>query len=276
MLRTPLGRDTGTLRAEPGAYDPELITEALDGPKTKAEERLSVYHRQYWFRLFGVVQSAFPLTVRLLGHWLFNDYAARFLVAHPPEGWNIDRVPNGFERFFEGALPRSGVRVAKRRVDKQALLEAARIDAAWRDVFLAPATEAYRPSAADAGRLLTARLKPSPAVAILEEHWPLLELRRRLLSDTGESPVALPAKLHRAQCWALVRKPAGIGQLPLEPREAELYSLLREHPLADALAHLESACPKSERRTLPERTREWLGRSVELGFWCGIDDGRAE
>jgi hypothetical protein len=274
MLRTPLNRGTGTLRVDPGVYDPRLQEEALDGPTASAVERLSVYNRQYWFRLFGVVQSAFPLTARLLGHWLFNDYAARFLLAHPPQGWNIDRVPSAFEAFLASSLPKSGVQVQTRRVDTEALLEAARIDAAWRDVFLAPATAVFQPSAKDASRLLTARLTPSPAVAVLEEHWPLLELRRTLISDPGESPVDVPPRLPRSQWWALARKPAGIGQLALEAREAELFLLLREQPLGDALACLERVCSEDERPTLPARTQKWLSRSVELGFWCGIEEAK--
>ena len=274
MLRTPLDRATGTLRAQPPAYDALLRGETLDGPKSTADERLSVYNRQYWFRLFGVVQSAFPLTTRLLGHWLFNDYAARFLMTHPPRGWNIDRVPDGFDAFLAHELPESGVLLGTppRRLDRLALLDAARIDAAWREVFLAPESPSYRPSAADAARLMSARLVPSPTVALLEEHWPLLALRRSLIDDRSESPVLLPPKLAHSQSWALVRKPAGIGQLALEAREAELFCLLRERPVGDALARLELACSEEERLSLPARTQEWLGRSVELGFWSGLDD----
>ena len=69
VIRTPLDRSSGALRATVSANAPAALDDSLDGPRRPAAERLAVYNRQYWFRLFGVMQTAFPLTARLLGHW---------------------------------------------------------------------------------------------------------------------------------------------------------------------------------------------------------------
>lgn len=275
MIRTPLDRTTGTLRVTTSRYDAELLTEAADGPVASARERLAVYNRQYWFRLFSVMQTAFPLTTRLVGHWYFNELCARFLLACPPSSWDLDRVPDGFDVFLEETLD-GDVEVRQSRfVEQQALLDAARLDAAWRGVFGAPKAHPYRPSQADAPRLLEARLVPSPAVAVVEEHWPLLELRRKLQGQPGEAPVLLPPRLEEPKWWALVRRPEGIGQLPLEAREAELFRLLGRHRVQDALARLEAACSDEERDGLPAHAQRWLARSVELDFWVGIETNEA-
>ena len=136
-------------------------------------ERLAIYNRQYWFRLFTVFHGAFPLTTRQLGHFCFNEYASRFLLAHPPKVWDIDAVVDGFEDFLVLALPSPTVTVDPRgrSVERAAVLQASRIDAAYHHVFRAPACTAFRPSAGDAERLLTSRLQPSPAAAVLEEDW---------------------------------------------------------------------------------------------------------
>lgn len=84
VLRTPLDRSTGTLSATPETYDPILVAQVSD------PRGLAIYNRQVWFRLFEVLQSAFPLTARLLGLWQFNFYASRFLEGNPPHTWNID------------------------------------------------------------------------------------------------------------------------------------------------------------------------------------------
>jgi hypothetical protein len=268
-IRAPLDRTTGTLTATPSSYDPRIVADMLDGPTAKGTDRLAVYNRQYWFRLFDVVQSAFPLTARLVGYWSFNDYAARFLLARPPpRGWDIDGATEGFEAFFTDALDRDDA--SDRR---QALVESARIDAAWHDVFRAPKTPSFRPSAADATRLLDARLTPSPAVALIEEHYPLLELRKKVLHDPTATRVAVPPPLSGARSWMLLRKDEGIVQMSLEAREAELLALLRAFTVREALARLERACPPEERRLLPGKTREWLARSVERDLWIG-DSGR--
>jgi hypothetical protein len=226
---------------------------------------LAVYNRQYWFRMFDVLQRTFPLTARLLGHWLFNDYASRFLLAHPPRGWDIDRACDGFVAFFSEAVGDAA------SAERDAWIESARLDDAWQRVFGAPEIEPYRPSAADAEHLLEGRLTPSPAVALVEEHWPLLELRAQVLRDgNGEKAVPLPPRLPRSRWWALVRTDQGIGQLPLDAREAELFGLLSQLAVGDALAELERICEPEERVDLPRKTQMWLARSVTLDFWTGL------
>ncbi len=264
VLRTPLDRSTGTLRATPEDYDRDALAEVLDGPLAPGPARLAVYNRQYWFRLFGVMQTAFPLTARLLGHWHFNDHVARFFLAHPPQGWDIDRAPDGFEASLSDSL--------REHPDRDALIEAAGIDAAWRGLFRAPDAAPFRPSPEDAARLLDSRLVPSPAVALVSERWSWLQLRSALSGDRGESVVPLPDRLAQPRWWALAREPGGIRHLPLEAREGELLALLRRHPLRDALALLEAACPEPERAALPAHCGRWLARSVERGFWVGLRD----
>jgi hypothetical protein len=266
VIRTPLDRSTATLVAATAAYDARMLVDARKGPAATGADRLAVYNRQYWFRLFGVLQSAFPLTSRLVGCWAFNEHAARHLHSRQPRGWDIDRVADGFDTFLEEALDH------ERPSERLALIEAVRIDAAWRDVFRAPHTSQFRPSAADAPRLLDAHLTPSPAWRIVMEHRALLDLRKELLPDTGESIVELPPLLPRPRWWSLVRRDDGISQTPIEPREAELLGYLRETSVREALARLERACSPEERALLPARARAWIARSVEADFWTGLGD----
>ena len=265
VIRAPLDRTSGTLAAQPSSYDPHVVRDAQAAVTVTGTDRLAVYNRQYWFRLFDVLQHAFPLTSRLVGYWQFNDYASRFFLASPPRGWDLDRVADGFEAFFEEKLEWENAD------ERQALIESARIDDAWREVFRAPKIKPFRPSAADAARLLDARLMPSPAVRVIEEHFPLLELRKKALRDSGEARVIIPPALPQSRAWAIVRKDEGILQLQLEPREAELLTLLLAFSVRDALARLEQACTEEERALLPTKTQAWLARSVERDFWIGLD-----
>ena len=247
-IRTPLDRATGTLTAATHAYDEEIARE------TRAE-RLAVYNRQYWFRLFDVMHRAFPLTTRLFGAWAFNEHAARFLIARPPRSWDVDRVPDGFDAFLATTHP-AGPHV-----------EAARIDAAYRDVFRAPEVTPYRPTRDDAATLLDAQLVPSPAVAIVEEHSALVELRRAILDRPADARVDAPPSHDDVRSWVIVRGEEATATLPLERREAELLRLLADAPIRHALARLEATCTDEERATLPNQTRAWLARSVQLGLW---------
>jgi hypothetical protein len=262
VIRTPLDRSRGTLSAQPLAYDSRIV-ESAHGRSDGGAGRLAVYNRQYWFRLFDILQSAFPLTARLLGYWSFNDYAARFVSVRAPRGWNIDDIPSGFDVFFDDVLECTD---ASRR---KALVESARIDMAWREAFAAPSTPPFRPSDVDASRLLDAHLLPSPSVRIVEEHWPLVDLRRALPREPGTVSIELPPLLRRSRWWAIVGTGDGVAAMPLEPREAELLVLLGQRSVRAALSQLEHACSDEERARLPERARVWLARSVACSFWSG-------
>jgi hypothetical protein len=277
MIRTPLERRTGTLQVTPEAYDSALKMAALPGGSLSSAERLAIYNRQYWARLFTLFHAAFPLTTRLLSHFTCNDYVCRFLQAHPPRGWDIEAAVTGFEDFLGqvAASPSVPIDGQSATVDRAALLQAARIDAAFHRAFRAPQVEPFRPGAEHADRLLTSRLQRSPAAAILEENWALCELRRTLVADTRETAVPLPPRLTQPQFWLLVRSPSKPGQLalePLEPLEARLLTLLEELPVGEALARLEQACPASHLPQLPSDAQRWLARSVENGFWRGLVD----
>jgi hypothetical protein len=272
-LRTPLESSSGTFRAILPSYPATAVVESVGRGALTAAERIAVYNRQYWFRLFGVFQNTFPLTTRLLGHFTFNECASAFLSRNPPRGWNIDDAPAGFDAFMSEHVPDAGVAFPRHAgvVDRQTVLEAARIDAAWHRVFFAEERPPFRPAPDDAPRLFQSRLVPAEAVQVIEEHRPLVELRRKLSAIPGEAPVPAPPPLEEPAYWAFVRKPAGIGQLPLAKTEARLLTLLRVHPVAEALALLESECAESERASLPARIQTWLARSVELDFWSGIE-----
>ena len=262
VIRTPLDRASGTLRATPDAYDTEL------GRDTGNPEGLAVYNRQYWFRLFSVVQAVYPLFTRLTGPWKLNELAAGFLLAHPPKHWDLDAAPVGFDAFLAATLEPEGVDAEGRLLPRAMLTEALAIDAAWQRVFRAPRPDAYHPTEEDAERLPGARLIPSPTMAIVEEHWPLLALRLALVR--GADKVATLGVPHPcARWWAILRRNGAMSVQALEEREATLLGLLRTETVGTALARLEQDCPEAERATLPARTRRWLSRSVILGFWTG-------
>ena len=264
-IRTPLDRSSGTLTATPSAYADALVSMTTDGPATGRTERIAVYNRQYWFRLFTAFHDAYPLTTRLFGAWEMNEHVARFLSARAPNHWDLATATEGFDSFLEADLAVEG------EGTRRTLIDAARIDRAWQRVFLAPAAPKFRFSETDAERLLDARLRLSPAVAFVVEHAPLMDLRRRVMNEPSDPRVAMPAPFDppQSRSWALVRRDEGTLQIPLDAREAQLFELLAQHTVRDALARLEAACTEDERKILPQKTRAWLARSVENDFWLG-------
>lgn len=252
VLRTPLARDTGTLRDTPELWPGHAVATVT------SRTGLGVYNRQYWFRLFSAAQAAYPLTTRLLGAWAFNGHAAAFFADCPPSGHDLDDVSDGL-------AARLAATVADPRV-----AGAAAVDRTWHRVFRAPDAPVWRPGPADAPHLADALLVRSPAVALVVERWPLLEARAALSVDAGATLVVDPPA---ERSWLLVRAPGTMRLVPLEPAEARLHTLLDTLPLARALAQLERETATHARTALPEQARRWLDRAAALGAWRGYREG---
>jgi hypothetical protein len=268
VLRTPLDRTSGTLAAQRAQYDERACADVAGA----ARERLAVYNRQYWFRLFSALQSDFMLTARLFGYWEFNAHASRYFERRPPSSYDLAEASAGFLRFLEEAL---AAEPESHALPRRALLEAARIDVAFRVVLRAAPEPRLELTADDAARLPEGRLVRSQALALVEEHWPLLALRRSASDDKSERPLALPAPHASPRSWALVRTEQGHGLLPLDSVQARLLALLDAHPVAEALARIEADPEAGDRATLPARTQRWLAEGMRLGFWTRLDPGAA-
>lgn len=270
-LRTPLDRSGGTLEAVHESYDASLCAE-LVGSSGSERERLAIYNRQYWFRLLTALHSDFRLTARLLGYWDFNEYAARFFETHPPRSYDLHDAAEGFELFLQHAVPSEGVSVDRGalRLPRQAVLEAACIDSAHRRVFNATSEPRLVLSASDAERLPGSRLVASKAFVIVEEHWPLLALRRTLQHEADGPRVALPTPHVEPLSWAVFRAERGTQVMALTRPKARLLTLLGTHTVADALSHFEAELREGERHALPSQVQLWLAEGMKLGFWTAL------
>jgi hypothetical protein len=263
MLRTPLDRSRGSLHAQTQAYARALCDAVEDGVHTGARERLAIYHRQYWFRLFGVLQREYRLTARLLGMWQFNELAARYLRAHPPSAHDLQHIAHAFPAFLARHLPASG----HAGVRGDVLGEAAQLDATFSRVFLAPEVRLLAPAQLAGPELPARQLRLAHSVALFREHWPLVALRRTLMHDTSESAVAVPARLASPGHWVIFRVDDGHQLAEIDARAYRLFTLLCELPVGEALARLESECDPGERPALPQRVQHWLRESMRVGFW---------
>ncbi|HEY6877328.1 MAG TPA: DNA-binding domain-containing protein, partial [Polyangiales bacterium] len=189
LLRTPLDRESGSLRAPRESYDAQLV-DLIQGD---ARARLAVYHRQYWFRLFTTLQREYPLCARLLGMWHFNGLAAAYLQEHPPAARDLQHCAHAFVPFLERS---TRGQASLHGVPTEALRESARIDRAFSRVFLAPeVTPLASLPRADLARV---QLVLAPTVELLTESWPLMELRKQMAATES---LALPARHPAPRHW---------------------------------------------------------------------------
>lgn len=263
-LRMPLDRSEGKLRAAQEQFPASLVNTLSDGPRSDARARMAVYNRQYWFRLLGVLQNEYPLTARLLGMWHFNGYAARFLEAQPPRHYDVQRVACGFAQFLELGLQEEPP--AQRAV----LLEAVRMDSAFREVLGAPPGPRFALNAAEARALPRAQLIASPSFRVVSESCALFMLRKRLEDDVSDHAVQHPQAHAEPQHWLLHALPTSLGAEPIHALHAALLIELGRRSVEDALAHVERSASPTQRAFLVQNAQRWLAESVQHGFWSGV------
>ncbi|ATB43491.1 hypothetical protein CYFUS_008971 [Cystobacter fuscus] len=248
-LRTPLDASSGTLR-----------------PVEQGTGR-GLYNRQYWFRLFEVLQGEYPLTARLLGLFPFNLLVQRFAREHPPREWDLRLAGRGF-----GSWLRTQVSSLPAGLPAAALAEATDIDTAWSEVWMAPEVPAWAPSPEELATLEERFLRASPACRLLEESWPLVALRRTLGPDADARRQPLPPPLPTRQHWMLLRHGEALIQVPLSPVRARLLWALRTKTFGAALAEVEASLPLSEQEALVAHIGTWLAEGLRWGFWVGTAD----
>ncbi len=246
-LQAPLTVRQGRLTSEP-QLERGLLDSLRDAAHLPASGAFSVYHRQYWFRLFEVVQKGYPLLAGLLGLFECNLIALDFFKAHPPRGDTLHGLTGAFGEF---AVARSPL------ADREPLTEAAAIDRAVNHALLAPPAT---PSA---------HLTWGPSWSLVVESWPLLALRREVIATAREARSALPPKLLRPQLWAVGAHQGLVATLQLEPTQHRLYELLGEHDLEGALGQLEAEVAPSEQLSLPARVERWLSLARRYGLVSG-------
>ncbi|MET0340904.1 MAG: DNA-binding domain-containing protein [Polyangiales bacterium] len=262
LIRTPLDRATGNLRADTRRYERAICDDIEPGPHTGAHERLAVYHRQYWFRLFTMLQAEYRLTARLVGMWHFNALASRYLAEHPPRAYDLQHAAHAFVGFVE-RLPRSG----HAGVARDVLCEAAQLDAAHARVFLAPEVQLLTPAQLSGPDLPARQLRLAPTVALFRETRPLVALRRTLLTEADDTAVPVPAPLAAPSHWVVFRADEGTQLASIDALAHQLFSNLCTMPVGDALARLEASCDDATRAVLPTRVQHWLRESMKVGFW---------
>lgn len=145
---------------------PEVDVDFVSRGALSAQARLGLYRTAYWVRQVNALRELFPRVVALLGDGPFARTASRYLGAHPSTSWALEHLGPGFPAWLDA---HHGV----------ALAQAARVEWAGFDVFIAPDVAALGREAVDGGTFADARLTVGPhvrAVAVSDEALAALEL----------------------------------------------------------------------------------------------------
>ncbi len=136
-----------------------------------SEERIGLYHQQYWWRLLSNLHHSFPMVVRLFGLENFNLFlGVPYLSKYPSRHWSISRLGDRMlawiqESYFEK--------------DKPLVFFSALLDLAYESVFSAASPVFF----AFSHNILKEKLALQSHVKLLKMPFNLLSFRLELLKE---------------------------------------------------------------------------------------------
>lgn len=243
-------------------------------------DRLGLYNQQYWFRLVGIMQGEYGCALRLMGLDAYNQWAIRYLDAHPPSSPYLSRLDEAWPAFMEERY---------QGPDRAAVLQAIAFDRAFSRAFDAPdgrplsgaeilgeeAPEADTPSGPgglpvpDPGRLMALPLQLAPHVTVLRMDWDFAAYRARCLADEGlEETFELGP---RASCMVIWRgRDLVLWQQEVSSAACKvLRELETPATVPEAFDRLEGSLTEGEQAELEANLAAWFGEWVRNG-WIGL------
>ncbi|MGC1902452.1 MAG: DNA-binding domain-containing protein [Candidatus Acidiferrum sp.] len=238
-------------------------------------ERLEIYNRQYWFRLFSAMAEDFPGLCSVLGEKQFDAMCKAYLIDCPSTSFTLRNLGSKLESWLR-AHPKFAAK-------KQTLaLDIARLE--WADVE-AFDNEAKPPlrtedlAGADAAHLT---LELQPYVRLLDLKYPVddLLLAVRKEEDTDFASNAFSERRKKKHVRAVAKlKPQAIFLVVhriensvyfrrIEPEEFAMLAALRQgKKLGKALdaAFRNSAMPVEQRAGA---VQQWFQNWATLGWFC--------
>jgi hypothetical protein len=220
-------------------------------------ERLEIYNRQYWFRLYSSLEEDFPGLQAIIGRPKFDALMRAYLTDCPSESFTLRNLGSRLEAWLE---------LHPKLIEPHAELARDMVRLEWAHIEAFDSEEKPPLSAeAFAGIGESSTLHLQPHVRLLALSYPVDDLLLQVRSENGSSDSsannasAARKRRHVRHAAALEPKPMhlavhrhrnSVWYKPLAAEEFRLLTALRtEKPLGEAieLAFASSAAPEEDR-----------------------------
>ena len=238
----------------PGGEAGSIVTASH---RLSPEERLAIYHHDYYRRLLECMQAMYPALRQALGTDLFDQFTLDYLGSYPSTNPSLFDLSRNFAVHLADTRPQG-------EQWPDFIIDLARLERAFFVVYDGPGTEGehfversdvpIEPS----DSWLATRLRPSPALRLLDFQYPVVPYFQAV--RRGEQP-PLPQPL---PTWAALNRRDYIVKITelTEQQHRVLAALTSGTPVAAALRRAEA--------TNPAVAWSWAGRWVELGFFASV------
>jgi hypothetical protein len=249
---------------------PEAIETVINPSQRQTSlERLEIYARAYYARLIECLRGEFPMLVATLGEPLFDQFAAGYLQAHPSQGYTLTRLGERFANYLAATQPAS-----EQDAWLGFLVELARLEWCFNEVFDGPGPERQSTLSAEALRILSAEewpdccLLPVDGLRLLSFDYPVHEIYQAL--RRGEQP---PPPAERPIHLVVWRRDYIVRHDELSPVQFVLLEALVEGQcIGEAIQR--AAEMSEEWPALAGNLRQWFEQWTRQGLFRGVTEAR--
>ncbi|MCX5658675.1 MAG: putative DNA-binding domain-containing protein [Planctomycetota bacterium] len=249
------------------------------GPLLPSFERLEIYNRQYWFRLWDCLLDDYPGLLAVLGRRRFMELATQYLVRFPSRSFTLRNLGRSLathlasdRRWREGLAPGRVRLVREMAAFEWAQVEA--FDGAIRSPIELGALRGKDPA--------TLRLSLQPSMSLLSLHWALDDFAIALKQDLQQEqasqasePEAQPTRPRRRRLPRAERLFLAVhrvdNSLFYKRLSAPAFRTLRELQAGATLAAAVERGSAGLRGTALERAQavqSWFATWSQLGWLC--------
>jgi hypothetical protein len=240
-------------------------------------ERLEIYNRQYWFRLFSGFAEDFPGVRAVLGDRRFDSLSKAYLKACPSRSFTLRNLGSRLDSWLRAHPRWAGAR-------QKLVVDMARLEWADIEAFDGKAEPLLKPedlAGVDPGRL---RLRLQPYIQLLDLRYPvddlLLAVREDGPVDSQDASNAFNERRKHTRVAAVARlKPASIFlavhrveySVYFRRLEPEEFAILRRLRQGKSLNQAMDGSFRGGKISLDRRTEklaQWFHNWAALGWFC--------
>jgi Putative DNA-binding domain len=251
---------------EDGRELAEIDSIIAPNSKLSAFERLEVYNRQYWFRLFQGLENDFPAVIKLVGEERFRTLAEAYLSDCPSQSFTLRDLGSRLPEWIAAHRDKAGDR-------PEAAADVAKLEWAYVEAFDAAELPSAKPKdIAAAGE--TARLRLQPHIHLVQLRTAIDEFTAKIHGIDFERRPRHARRFGKdrfasveAFTVAVYRKDDEVAQRPLEAEAATLLKAIADaKPLGDALeaAFIGSSMPAEQ---ITAKIQHWFAVWSELRWF---------
>lgn len=235
-------------------------------------ERLQIYANAYYARLIECLQEEFPALRHAVGDDAFDAFAYAYLQRYPSKSYTLGELGARFPRFLKETRPTADAESAREEQWLDFLIELARLELLYSEVFDGPGVEGKELLRADRLKGISpdqwpnARLAAVPCLHLARFRFPVHEYISAVRNKSApQFPELVDTYL------AITRRDYVVRRIPLSrPQYLLLCALVRGRSVGDAIAKLVRMSPAND-EGLAESLHHWFADWTAAGFFQAVD-----